>query len=370
MLVLMASTTTTANARSSDPQSSGRSTTRHLSQLTPASTDQRASPSAAFKAFLPLLINNPSRTLGTGAIYWGAILDGVPWDMTKQDQFEAAVGKRASLIPIGGPWKGSDGQYASFPTSMMETIRQRGAFPILTWQSTRDGYGDAQPEFKLTSITSGTHDGYIRSWAQAAKAWGKPFFLRFDHEMNGYWGYPWIVQKNGNQPADFAPMWRHVRDLFTQEGVSNVSWVWCPNIEDNQTTPLGSLYPGDAYVDWTCLDGYNWAQTQPDDWRSFTETFTGNAWRPYNSYQAVLNLAPNKPMMIGETATNEFTGDGGVKKAEWIRNLLATEFPNTFPKVRAFMWWNIWVAGNPPFPLDSSQAATDAFKTGIASTYY
>jgi beta-mannanase len=34
--------------------------------------------------------------------------------------------------------------------------------------------------------------------------------------------------------------------------------VWCPNIDPN--TNWGALdqpYPGDSYVDWTCLDVYN-----------------------------------------------------------------------------------------------------------------
>ena len=31
-----------------------------------------------------------------------------------------------------------------------------------------------------------------------------------------------------------------------------------PNVDpNNKYTPYDQLYPGNAYVDWTCLDGYN-----------------------------------------------------------------------------------------------------------------
>ena len=38
---------------------------------------------------------------------------------------------------------------------------------------------------------------------------------------------------------------------------------------------MSTLYPGDEYVDWTCLDGYNWGPTAtpPRNWRSFSYLF-------------------------------------------------------------------------------------------------
>ena len=38
---------------------------------------------------------------------------------------------------------------------------------------------------------------------------------------------------------------------------------------------LASFYPGDAYVDWTGLDGYNWGTNpaKPDRWRSFDQLY-------------------------------------------------------------------------------------------------
>ena len=55
-----------------------------------------------------------------------------------------------------------------------------------------DGYPDPtipgrerhQPDYALREIIAGKHDAYIAQWARDAAAWGKPFYLRFAHEMN------------------------------------------------------------------------------------------------------------------------------------------------------------------------------------------
>ena len=49
------------------------------------------------------------------------------------------------------------------------------------------------------------------------------------------------------------------------EGVHNVEWVWAPNAESapglfDVSSPNNwrHYYPGDSYVDWVGIDGYNW----------------------------------------------------------------------------------------------------------------
>jgi len=39
--------------------------------------------------------------------------------------------------------------------------------------------------------------------------------------------------------------------------VTNVTWVWSPNVAYPSSVPISRLFPGDAYVDWTGFDGYN-----------------------------------------------------------------------------------------------------------------
>ena len=187
-------------------------------------------------------------------------------------------------------------------------------------------------------------------------------FLLFDEEMNGTW-YPYSPGQDGNTPADFVAMWKHVHDVFASVGATNVTWVWCPNIverlADGTTTPipLDQLYPGDAYVDWTGLNGYNWGGS---DWESFSEVFR-------RSYAALLKLAPSKPIMIGEVASAEQGGS----KAAWITDALGTELPKNFPQVKAVLWfnWNILENGTRwPWEIESSPSSQQAFATAINSS--
>ena len=129
------------------------------------------------------------------------------------------------------------------------------------------------------------------------------------------------VTKNGydNTPSDWVAMWRHVHNIFTSVGARNVSWVWCPNWTSAPFTytPVSRFYPGDRYVDWTCLDGYN----ADDPWLSFSQVYG-------RSYQTIVkHIAPTKPMMLGEVSSTE----AGGSKATWIRNMFAA-LGRSFPE--------------------------------------
>ena len=95
---------------------------------------------------------------------------------------------------------------------------------------------------------------------------GRPLMLRFGHEMNGDW-YGWSGARNGGSlaaPEQFVATWQYVHRRFTSAGATNVTWVWCVNHESVPNASWNvpeNYYPGDAYVDWTCADGYRAAAT-------------------------------------------------------------------------------------------------------------
>jgi malectin (di-glucose binding ER protein)/glycosyl hydrolase family 26 len=312
---------------------------------------------------LPATNTSVAQAAGT-QIYWGAYQDGAPFYPSNIDQFESDAGKRESIVHWGEPWQ-MNGQFMTFQTPQFELIRQRGSIPMIDWNSWNLGAPINDPNYTLSKVSSGTYDSYIRSWATAAKAWGHPFFLRFDHEMNGWWQFPWSAQLNGNTPADYINAWRHVHDIFTQVGATNVTWVWCPNIVSQNTTPLTQLYPGDAYVDWTALDGYNKA-TGTSSWLGFGQIFGLSPWSKMNSYQQVLAVAPTKPMMVGETATSLTGGDPGA----WAQDALLTQLPQYFPQIKALVWFNWDGGGSETWPIESSPTLEAGFRAGIASSYY
>jgi hypothetical protein len=333
---------------------------------------KRSVNAATFNLWLPLIVASLSTPPASSAVYWGALVNGEsPTTANLQpggvfDVFETRAKKKMSVLHWGQPWK-MNGNYQSFYAPWFVNVRQHGSIPLIDWGSWDLNAGPNQPDFQLVDIYNGAHDAYIRQWANDAKGWGHPFFLRLDWEMNGNWQFPWSEQLNGNQPGDYIKAWRHVHDLFAQAAVTNVTWVWCPNISGRTTLPMSSLYPGDAYVDWTCLDGYN----KEIAWLDFNQVFNGvgvNWVSP--SYDQILAVAPNKPIMIAETASLE-AGDGGAKKATWITDALGTQLPTFFPKIKAILWFN-WDDGIPAytFPIESSSASINAFASAIGSNYY
>ena len=313
----------------------------------------------------------PSIKPSSTSLYWGAWIDPGPRDqpapvnLARIDAFEYMVGKRPSILESysaffkcdDGSGGACSGEYG-FPEEQLETIRQRGAIPLFTWASESSSGQVEQSNFQLADVAAGKWDTYIRRWAEAARAWSHPFFLRFNWEMNGNW-YPWGLGVNGNQPGDYIAAWQHVHRIFTDIGATNATWVWCPFVGPRPTRPF---YPGDEYVDWTCLDGYNRVIPEQVGWRSFSQIF-----KP--SYKEITEeIAPTKPMLIAETASAEKEAPPGQSKAQWIEAMFAA-LPVEFPAVRGLLWFN-YEEDEKTWPLETSPGSEDAFAAGIANPLY
>jgi len=296
--------------------------------------------------------------------YWGAWIDGhrtkgekPPWDMAGVLDFERDVGKEMSLVHFGTPMAYENGtDYFPFLKHQFDSIRNHGSIPFISWSTHAMGNFD-HPDFSLRAVIEGRQDAHIRDWATAAKAWGHPFFLRYNWEMNGSW-FPWGETRGNNQPGEFVAAWRRVHDIFTSVGATNATWVWCPVADRGSTLqPLEGLYPGGDYVDWTCVDVYN----------------GNNPWTPFadvlaSTYDRVAQIAPDKPMVLAETGATEDGGD----KAAWIRAMFSS-LPRRFPKVHGLIWFDYvepGPGGKTDWILDSSQSATRAFAKGVADPSY
>jgi hypothetical protein len=272
-----------------------------------------------------------------------------PWDWKAATAFEAtnAGGRHvsASHWSVGTPW-GHDFNYWQGAFNLSQNAGAVSVADMIT--------GSAP----LRKVADGAYDPALRQWATEAASWGHPFLLRFDFEMNGQWFY-WGTRPgvNVNTPADYVAAWRHVHDIFTAAGATNVLWVWCPNADPlGEMTSLSRLYPGNAYVDWTCLDGYNFGRP----WRSFTSIYE-------RSYRQIRRLAPTKPMILGEVAS---TGHHG-NKPRWIRNMFQA-FDTRFRHIHGFLWWDEYGSHHPghpgDWPIETSRASSTAFRRGISST--
>jgi hypothetical protein len=301
---------------------------------------------------------------GQRAIYWGAQIgdhltgEQAPWDMNAVYKFERMAGKNVSLVNFNAAFASchaSQCTFNSFPLTPFETLRAHGVIPVFSWSSSSISEGTKDPKFALSKVIHGRYDHYIHEFARAAAAWGHPFFLRFNWEMNGDW-FPWSEGVNGNRPGQFVAAWRHVHDIFTSVGATNATWTWCPNIDRDKK--LRELYPGNRYVDWTCLDGYNWGTRWSwSRWHSFKRTYA-------KSYSAVRKIAPGKPMMIGEVASTDY---GGSKPA-WIKEMFSS-LPKMFPKVRALIWFEVNDRGT-HWPIETPPSAKTAFARGVRNPIY
>jgi hypothetical protein len=302
--------------------------------------------------------------------YWGAYLGNQfngaepPWDMSGSDAFESLVGKKMSLLEFTLPWAKCytlPCDFLPFPADSMDAIHARGKIPVFGWASTRQPANSTQPWFQLRDVFEGDYDRFVTRWATRAREWGHPFFMRFNMEMNicGLWSYSEC--RNGNEPGDYVRAWRHVHRIFTSVGATNVKWVWCPNVEyDGSIKPLASLYPGDGYVDWTCLDGFNWG-TNPAGFASGWTSFN-NLFGP--TYALITGLiAPTKPMLV-ETASTEWGGS----KAEWITRMF-NQIATNYPYIKALLWFDRYDGGM-DWQLESSLTARAAFATGINTPRY
>jgi Glycosyl hydrolase family 26 len=270
-------------------------------------------------------------------------------------QNEDSARKPLSTVQWSAPFNASycsgPGGACPFPTDTFESVRTHGAIPFFSWANS--GITDQD-------VADGKYDSYLTGWAQAARAWGHPFFLRFDWEMNGPW-FSWGLgnPKIANTAQEYVAAWRHVHDIFSSVGATNVTWVWCPNVDPGgKFADLPSLYPGNSYVDWTCLDGYN----GNTPWTSFTNLFA-------TSYDLITGqIAPTKPMILGEVGSTEAGGN----KAQWISDMFAA-LPTRFPKIRGLLWFEkaeTGPGGYTDWPVESSTTSQAAFAAGIATSAF
>ncbi|HEY4694402.1 MAG TPA: glycosyltransferase family 2 protein [Candidatus Nanoarchaeia archaeon] len=258
-------------------------------------------------------------------------------------------GEKASLLMFYQDWSPESG----FDANFLNKIASSGYVPIITWEpwNSKQALQDA---YTPQAIVAGVQDQFIRNWAKGAAAYGRPFFLRFAHEMNGGW-YQW-GSKNG--PETYVAMWQHIHDIFTAEGADNVIWLWSPNNTDEvgSTDSLLSFYPGDNYTDWIGFSGFNWGKsTSISNWISFDYVAT----RAYEKLSLI-----NKPIMVAETSSASSGGD----KESWFNQTLTTGLPK-FPRIKAVVFFD-QNFHNSDFSLTSGQDFARVVQNNITNNGY
>ncbi len=266
--------------------------------------------------------------------YLGVAYDGAGRTDKPLKTFEKQIGKRPNLVPLYADF---DDEY---PVDKVRSLWSSGVLPMIVWEPYKSS---------LQDIGAGVRDRHITRFAVTARDLGIPIVLNFAHEMNGGW-YPWGTKKA--QPADFLKAYRHVHDVFTDLGATNVIWVWSPNVLINNSMKLDPYWVGDAYADWVGPIGYfEWS----NDSRSFEELF-GPPLRAMRRFT-------RKPVLLPETAA-----PANANKPAHITDLYREVAARK--DIVGVVWFNIkkerdWRVGSDPASLAAFRKAVSRPKFGF-----
>ena len=303
----------------------------------------------------------------------GAYVPGDAWNVQEIAKINAASDKNLAFVTIfsafSHDWKNQLQWQAS-------NIYNNAAVPLITWMpvDTENKSADLLPE-----IVKGQWDGYIDNWIDGLLSWvdsypghKKPIvMLRFGHEFNGNW-YPY-----SGRPALFVEAWKRIHDRFSAKNANDyVEWIWSANhIDFDDHKDMTLYYPGNAYVDWTSLDGYNWGTNHAwTEWDSFEDLFA-------SAYHTLITHYPDKPILIAEYSTAEpadlpsadwmqygNNNDNSEDKSVWFHDTLKI-IEQRYPAIRGLGLFNInkelsWSVTEP------HNTGIDGYNLGLASNYY
>lgn len=299
----------------------------------------------------------------------GIVIGAFVGDVGNINAFELIQGRNLGIVSLYKSWL-TKNEFNDFPESELNVIYQNGSIPLITWEPW-DSVSTSNISLTLEKIISGNYDEYINEWANNAKNYKRALFIRFGHEMN-ILDYAWNGLYNGGAtenaygasnkadgPERYVDAYKHVWNIFNQAGAVNVTWIWAVNHNDNPSANWNvksNYYPGDTYVDWIGVDGYNF-NTAEIPYRTFDEIFS-NA---LNEVSAIPSSA--KPIIITEMSSNDGR-PGTPAKSEWITD--AFQKMSADSRIRAFCWFNENKSdGNWALTLDSDKLA---FLAALSST--
>lgn len=262
-------------------------------------------------------------------VYFGLAVHGLPQEPAELRAMEKETGLPVSMVNVFLQWP-KDPADGNFPVDTLEAVHRFGAMACITWEPLYYDHRGRERVIPAADILQGEYDAYIDRFAAKASDLGQPVILRFAHEMNlerYHWGADRSRYGPGS-PERYRRMFRYVADRFRKAGAENAFFAFCPNAEsvphperdEADWNRAGNYYPGDEYVDVLGMDGYNWGTTRTlgehgwkSEWRTFEKIFAP-------IYRQLLEINPDKPMFVFETAAPEKGGDRDL----WVQQAFET----------------------------------------------
>ncbi len=282
-----------------------------------------------------------------------------------EDQMKAYISQvRSTPVPAGfafytslsnGAVQGDMPRYKSFLEDYPNTILQ-----LAIWTGERQW---GTPGNYLDEITSGKYDQNIIALAGACKNFGKPVFIRFGYEFDGW--------HNAYPPDKYIAAYRYFVDRMRAMSVTNVAYVWhswgvgayyghedfpdyYPALPAGQAATQELWYPGDDYVDWVAMSifGIGWGNLSTN-----------------NVVQWLITFAENhaKPVMLAETAAIKTSGQSDanwvIPNTLWFEHVFDLCASNN--AVKAFTYINVdWEADNPSSTWGDTRIQAAAISIG------
>jgi mannan endo-1,4-beta-mannosidase len=297
--------------------------------------------------------------------YYGVYVSQAPASLAPIDKVTQETGKQPNLSLYYQDWgPGAAAGTSNIQITSAENACNNGMLPMMTWESwdtsvrSSDGaVAVTQPAFAPAKIAAGDYDAYIRASADLIKTLNCPIAIRLDQEVNGDW-YPWAINTPGmnNSAADYVAMWRHVWQIFASEGVTNVLWVWSPNVQSLSHPNLPDLsasYPGDSYVDWVGVDGYIYNNPNETFYQLFQPTV-----------DQLKTFVDDKPWIVAECGV----GSGSSKPAQITNMIDAVAHRHRFIGMNYFDTNKPFNASN--WTLDETSSSLAAFSAAISSPVF
>jgi hypothetical protein len=269
-------------------------------------------------------------------------------------------GSSSLLIPSDGCWFGvipSFESLSAYETRVGRTVENQvfkqwtDVFPTQTEKDLCDIGGrimmwNWKGGVGWGAIASGTQDAVIDACAARFATWGKKCFVAFHHEPEN------DVPATGTT-AEFRAAYQRIVTRFRAAGATNVIFVW--KMIGGQFQPVGqgaydpsgtgdSMWPGDDIIDWLAWDPYNLYGCTNSNWQTFEERADQSLIGNFSFYDHTGLNWPEKPLMIGETGTNEHDALTPTK-ATWFTEM-ALSIEGNLSRIKAMYYFH---AGPPTF---------------------
>ena len=304
-------------------------------------------------------------------------------------------GKKHAVVNLFANWCDSPATLDGLFDQQLISIWNNQSVPMISWEpflcppscNPTDAEVRANTPGDIeTRAINGEFDVYLSNWAERMKVFlsgpdgvyntadDRRAYIRLAHEMNGLW-YPWAPIPGSNPASDYIQMWQRAKNIFFYREMdwTHIQWIWTVNYNDYQGYPAEQLYPGDNYVDWVGISGYNWGASQPwSPWITPEQTFGAMLGR--------LKALTKRPIAITEFATTAATSTGinVAAKSQWIRDMLGYALAQD---VKMVVWfneaketdWKVFggFSGDSYFDYSGQRHNTfSAYKSGVGSSSF